>query len=367
MRKKRGSKKNLKINTYSILRVTTAILIAYAIAVTIIFMCSEDPFAALKKFFFGPFQSKRFFFNIVETMIPLVIVGLAVNLMMKAGLINLAADGSLYMGAVIATAFAISFELPVGVHQGIIFLVAAIVGGLIALIPPIIKYYSGANEFVISMMLNTAVFWTGQFIINKYYLDLTRGYASRIFNDSARLKILIPGTQTHYGLLLMVAIFFLVYYLTDKSQFGYKLKVTGINIRFARYSGIRVTAIILSSQFIGGAIAAVGGATEMLGIYQRFLWNTPVAIVWDALLIVLISNSNTVFIPLSSFFISYIRVGADMMSRTADVDTQIVAIIQAVIILLISAERFMYFLKRRKEEKEALALKEAGSDLKAAV
>lgn len=358
MQRKIEAKKVAKIDVYSILRVAVAILIAYIVAIIIIYACSKDPQLALRKFFLGPFQSKRFFFNIIEAMIPLVIVGLAMNLMLKAGLMNLAADGALYLGAVIAAAFAISFALPKGLHQAIIFIVAALVGGIITLIPAIIKYYSGADEFVVSMMLNTAIFWIGQFIINRYYLDLTRGYASRIFNSSARLGVMIKGTQTHYGLILMVVIIFIVYYLTDKSQFGYELKVTGINTRFARYSGIKVTTIILISQFAGGAIAAIGGATEMLGIYQRFLWNLPVTIVWDALLIVLISNSRTLFIPLSAFFISYLRVGADMMSRTADIDTQIVAIIQAVIILLISAERFMYFLKKRKEEKEALALKE---------
>lgn len=347
-----------KFDAYPILRVAVAVLIAFTIAIIIIFACSKTPQAAIQKFFLGPFQSKRFFFNIIETMIPLVIVGLAMNLILKSGLMNLAADGSLYLGAVIAAAFAISFVLPSGVHQTVIFLVAAVVGGIITLIPAIIKYFSGADEFVVSMMLNTAMFWVGQYIINNYYLDLTRGYASKLFNESAKLGILIPGTQTHYGLILMVAIFFIVYYITDKSRFGYELKIVGINSNFARYSGIKVTSIVLISQFVGGAIAAIGGATEMLGIYPRFIWNMPVSIVWDALLIVLISNSKTLLIPLSAFFISYIRVGADMMSRTADIDTQIVSIIQAVIILLISAERFMYFLKKRKEEKEALILKE---------
>ena len=42
------------------------------------------------------------------------------------------------------------------------------------------------------------------------------------------------------------------------------------------------------------------------------------------------------------------------MSRGGDVDSEIVSIIQGIIILLIASERFMYQMKKRKEEKEAL-------------
>ena len=42
------------------------------------------------------------------------------------------------------------------------------------------------------------------------------------------------------------------------------------------------------------------------------------------------------------------------MSRVGDVSAELVAIIQAIIILLIASERFLYQMKKRKEEREAL-------------
>ena len=68
----------------------------------------------------------------------------------------------------------------------------------------------------------------------------------------------------------------------------------------------------------------------------------------------LLANRKMSLILGSAFFISYMRVGADIMSRRTGVDNHIVAIIQGVIILLIASERFLYFIKQRREEKEAL-------------
>ena len=65
-------------------------------------------------------------------------------------------------------------------------------------------------------------------------------------------------------------------------------------------------------------------------------------------------NENPYFIPLIAFFIAYLRIGAEIMSRATDLDNEIVAFLQCIVILLVGAERFMYFVKKRHEQKLAL-------------
>lgn len=348
-----------KVDAYALLRVTCAILIAFACTIVIIFAFSEMPFVAMQKFFFGALTTKRNFFNVIETMIPLVFAGLALNVIQKAGLTNLIADGALYMGAVLATAVGISLKLPTGIHSAVAILVAAVAGGLITLIPAIIKKYTGAWEMVIAIMLNTVFFYVGQFIINKNYLDEVAGYASYKIEKTAKLGSLFKGTQMHVGFIIMIVVFILVYIMMEKTTFGYELKVVGTNMKFAKYTGINVFAVVMLSQFIGGALAGMGGAIEILGIYDRFLWVSPVSFVWDAILINILAGEKTKNIPITAFFFAFIRVGAGIMSRGTDLDQEIVAIIQAIIIFLVSAERFMYTYKKKREERAALAEKEA--------
>ncbi len=347
-----------KIDTYSLLRVFCAIMIAYICTIIIIFVFSKTPLTAMHKFFLGPLTSKRNFFNVVETAIPLVFAGLSLNVIQKGGLTNLIADGALYMGAVIAAVVGISFTLPTGVHAGVAIAISALVGGVITLIPAIIKKFTGAWEMVVAIMLNTVFFYVGQFIINNGFLDEVAGYASYKFQKTAKLGSLLDGTQMHYGFIIMIVVFILVYILMEKTTFGYDLKIVGINLRFAKNAGINVFKVIMMSQFIGGCIAGMGGAVEVLGIYDRFLWVNPVSFVWDAILINILAGEKTANIPLTAFFFSFIRVGAGIMSRGTDLDQEIVAIIQGIIIFLVSAERFMYTYKIKKEQKAALMEKD---------
>ena len=347
-----------KIDTYSLLRVFCAILIAYTCTIIIIFTFSKVPFTAMYKFFLGPFTSKRNFFNVVETAIPLLFAGLALNVIQKGGLTNLIADGALYMGAVIASVAAISLSLPKGIHAAVAIAMASLVGGLITLIPAIIKKFTGAWEMVVAIMLNTVFFYVGQYIINSKYLDEVAGYASYKFAKTSKLGHLISGTQMHYGFIIVIIVFILVYILMEKTLFGYDLKIVGVNMRYAKNAGINVFKVVMLSQFIGGCIAGMGGAVEVLGIYDRFLWGNQVSFVWDAILINILAGEKTANIPLTAFFFSFIRVGAGIMSRGTDLDQEIVAIIQAIIIFLVSAERFMYTYKIKREQKAALMEKD---------
>ena len=83
-----------KFEWYGVIRVTAAILIALLIAAAIIFAVADDPGTALYRFLLGPFSTKRNFFNVIETMIPLVFCGLAINVMHKSGLYSMVAHSS---------------------------------------------------------------------------------------------------------------------------------------------------------------------------------------------------------------------------------------------------------------------------------
>jgi len=60
-------------------------------------------------------------------------------------------------------------------------------------------------------------------------------------------------------------------------------------------------------------------------------------------------------VPFSALFLAYIRVGADIMSRKSDVQNELVALIQALLILFVTAEAFLSGWEHRREVKESLA------------
>lgn len=342
------------LRVHSAFRIACSLLIAFVVTCIIVGFTSEEPLVAIYKLFLGPLQSKRLFFNVVERMIPLVFTGLAMNVILKSGFFNMGADGSFYVGAVIASYFAIKFPLPAGILQIAAFLAAGVIGGLICMLPVLIKKYTNANVTVLSMMFNYIFYYIAYAVVSATLLEQGSAWKSLPFPDSARLGKVLDGTSLHYGFFIMILVNIFMVVLLNKSSFGYKLKLSGSNAHFAKSMGIQYGVVVFISQFIGGALAGLGGAIEMLGLNTRFTWRWQVNYLWDGIVVNLLANQNPAYMAVSAFGLAYLRIGAEVMSRASDVDPELVSFIQGVIIVLVASERFLYFLKKRAEEKQAM-------------
>ena len=60
-------------------------------------------------------------------------------------------------------------------------------------------------------------------------------------------------------------------------------------------------------------------------------------------------------VPLGAFFLAYMRVGADIMTRMTDVPNEIVSIIQGVVIILLVAENFLAGWEKKRTFAQATA------------
>jgi len=237
----------------------------------------------------------------------------------------------------------------------VIMIAAAAVGGLIGSIPALLKVYFHTNELVTSLMFNYVFFYLGIYNVTKFLADREAGtFASKKYQATASLGKLISGTNFHVGYLIAIAAVILLYILVYKTKFGYEVRISGSNPEFAKYSGIRTSRVIIMTQVIAGAVAGLGGAVEQMGMYQRFNWQDSPSYAWDGVIIAILSGNNPKMVPFAAFFLAYIRVGADLMSRRSDVQNELVSIIQAVLILFVTAERFMAGWKQREEAKKAL-------------
>jgi len=173
---------------------------------------------------------------------------------------------------------------------------------------------------------------------------------------SALIPNLIPKTRIHFGLFIVIGMIFITYYFLYRTKWGYSIRMTGLNQKFADYSGINTTSVIVYSQVIGGIIAGIGGATELLGMYTRFQWQTLPGYGWDGMMVAILARNNPALVPVAAFLLAFLRIGADLMARMTDVPSEVVSIIQAIMIIFVAAESFLatwrhrMVVKRAKEE-----------------
>ncbi len=338
---------------FEILRSVIAVLIALIIGFLVILFISEQPIDTIRTFIFGPLQSKRHLGNVVEMAIPLIFSGLATSIVFQANLFNLGTEGIFYFSGVMAAIVAIFVKVPGGIHPVIAILAGGLVGGAIGFIPGFLKAKWNANELVTSLMFNNILLGLGLYIVN-YYLRDPQALAtvSYKFQPTAKLGVMISGTRIHYGLLLVVAMVAFTYLFLYKTPWGYALRITGMNRKFADYSGLKTFSVIIYAHVIAGIIGGMGGATEILGMYKRFQWQSLPGYGFDGALVAMLGRNHPFGAVGAALFLAYIRVGADMMARMSDVPAEMVAIMQAVIIFLISAEKFLQAYRQRMLLKE---------------
>ena len=55
----------------------------------------------------------------------------------------------------------------------------------------------------------------------------------------------------------------------------------------------------------------------------------------------ILAKENPAYIPIAAFAVAYLRIGADYMYKKSDVASEIVAIIEALVIVLVAANAFL--------------------------
>jgi simple sugar transport system permease protein len=329
---------------FNLIRAVIAVVIGIVISVFLIYLVSKDPGFSLQQFLLGPILSRSRFSNVIETASPIILCGLAIAVAFQARQFNVGAEGALYLGAAVGTAFAVSTHMPAFLHIPLVLLVAAGVGAMWGMIPGILKAKWKASELVASLMLNYVAYYLGLYLINFHFRDKQAGYlASYQLPRTAWLAQFIPDTRMHWGILISLAMALLVYLFLYHTTSGYEIRMTGFNEHFARFGGINVFKVVVLCQLILGLLAGIGGMTEVMGIHRRFLWQSQghPGYGWDGVVVAIIGRNHPLLIIAASFFLAYLRVGGQVLNLMSDVPAEMVTVIQSIIILLITAEAFL--------------------------
>lgn len=334
-------------------RVAVAILISLIIAIGIISIVSKEPLTALAYFLIGPVDSLAHIGNVIEMAIPLAFTGLSCAILFKSNLFNLGAEGLFFGSALLSGMLAANLNFPPVVSPLLIILIGGLLGGLLGCIPCALNLKWGANMFVVSIMMNYILYGVSMYLLNQNRDLSAYAIVSPPFQESAKLAKLIPGTRIHWGLIILIVCCVFLAWFISKTKWGYEIRMMGINQRFARYSGMSIVGVMFLVHALAGFVAGVGGSVEILGMYNKFQWTALPGYGLDGALVALLAKSNPAMVPFAALFLAYIRIGADLMSRMSDVPAEMVAIVQAVIILLISSQLLLQGLKNRMLLKEA--------------
>ncbi len=348
------------------LRVVLAVLIALVLGFIITLLVSKDPINAYKAFMFGPLTKLNRAGEWIKESITLTLLGLSIAVVFKANLFSLGAEGQMLFGALASGVIALFVPLPAILRIPLALVAAGVAGFAYGALPGYLKAHLNANEIVSTLMLNALALRLYDYILINFIKPPNAGYnASDFFPKEGSLPNFIPDlpflhdfrqifvNQANITVMVWVAIVLtiVIYYLMYRTPYGYELRMLGANLKFARYGGVNTKRTIVLAFAISGMVAGLAGAHLAMGIHTKLIANITIALGFEGIVVALLARNNPIAVPFAALAYGYLRAGADIMERSSDISREMVLIIQAIIILLVTAEYILPVVQQRIESR----------------
>ncbi|MDH4366177.1 MAG: ABC transporter permease, partial [Acidimicrobiia bacterium] len=190
----------------------------------------------------------------------------------RAGLFNIGGEGQLLLGAIgaVGASRMLAGAVPMVPTLVIMGLAAGVTGAVWAGIAAVLRQVFGTNEAITTLLLNYIAGLILTWLVFEPWKDpqsLGQAYTSEL-DDQSRLPILW-GNRVHAGLLIALVAAVAVWLLLSRTRWGFRLGVLGGNTEAARRAGFRVGGLSLGAMMVGGALAGLGGMTEVAGVEGR--------------------------------------------------------------------------------------------------
>lgn len=286
---------------------------------------------------------------------PLIFTGLAVAVALRCGLLNIGAEGQLYVAAFLTAWVGIKFggaELSFMNLPAILLVplacAAAIIGGSIwGAIPGVLKARFGSHEVINTIMLNFIAIALMSYF-TQYHFKMPGDPILQTYpiGESAhipRLGSFIPGLPerlpVNFAFVIAIVTCVLVYVFLWKTKWGYEIRATGANPTAAEYGGISPRKQIVVAMAVSGGLAGMVAINEVLGFRYRYYDGFSANYGFTGIAVALLGRNHPVGVFLAAIlFGMLIRGGIFVDAFTDHVSKDLVEVLQAVVILFVAAE-----------------------------
>ena len=295
---------------------------------------------------------------------PLIFTGLAVAVAFRCGLLNIGAEGQLYVAAFAAAWVGIKLggtvvdvfgtptgyswaSLPAVVLVPLAVLAAVAAGAAWGAVPGVLKARFGAHEVITTIMLNFIAVGLVSYFTQYHYKTpgdpilqtVPIGDAAHI----ARLGRFVPGLPERIPLnvafLLALVACALVYVFLWRTKWGYEIRATGASPGAAEYGGISTRRQIVLAMAVSGGLAGMVGVNEVLGYRYRYYEGFSDNYGFTGIAVALLGRNHPVGVVFAALLFGALQRGAIPVDAfTEHVSKDLVQVLQAVVILFVAAE-----------------------------
>jgi general nucleoside transport system permease protein len=209
---------------------------------------------------------------------PLIFTALGGVFSERSGVINIALEGLMVVGAFTSIVFNLTFVETFGDStKWLALLVAAIVAGIFSMLHAVASISFRADQTVSGVALNFLALGGSIFLVKKIY---DKGETNVITDRFNRIDIPFLSdipilgrlffSNIYYTSLIAILVAFLAWYVIYKTPFGLRLRSVGEHPMAADTMGINVIRMRYTAVILSGILGGLGGAVYAQTITMKF-------------------------------------------------------------------------------------------------
>jgi len=329
-----------------------SLLFSLAIGTIVIYICGYDIRLAYSALIKGSFGTLNSLVRTLEKSVPFIFCGLAASIAIKSGMFNIGGDGQFILGALGYTLAALFLDFLPGIsHVLISCIIGVLFGTLWAFIPAIMKVKVGANEVVTTIMMNFIAMLLVTYLVSGPLIAEGSVPETKNFVESVVIHKIFPGKALTWGFVCAIIPCMLHSIFMKLTVFGYSIMAAGMNERAAQAGGIRPKTIRIGAMMISGAIAGLGGAMMVGSSFGRLTASVSSGYGFAGIAIAFLGQHSSVGIALSSLLFAALHTGSLYMEMFEGVPTEIVSLLQGVVIVIVASPLIFDFVFQGRRQK----------------
>jgi general nucleoside transport system permease protein len=318
------------------LRILAALLLSMICAAGLIAISGHDPLIAFAAIADVAVGSPHQIGAALNRCTPYLLAGSGVALCLRAGIINIGAEGQIAVGGAgaAATALALSGAPPA------LATVAALLGGVLAGaawagLATAIHLGRRVHEVLATLLLNFVALLLVQQLLAGALGQSGAGFLqSPLMPRSAWLPRL-PGFDAHPGFLIAIVAAAALSFVLWRTRFGFALRVAGSSRQAAAYAGFSLSRLTWGVMLTAGALAGLAGGVEVLGVHRRLIEGFSLGFGFKAVTVALLGAMEPLAVVPAALFIGLLESGSLAMQRQIGVPSALVTVIEGLTMLFV--------------------------------
>lgn len=352
-----------------------AIILGFIAGAIILNITGISAVEAYTEMWLGSFSKPNYISTIIVRSTPLILTGLSVAFAFKTGLFNIGAEGQFIIGSLAAAFLGLKFNFPWFIQIPTVMLLAALLAGFYGGLSGYLKARFGVHEVLSTIMFNWIALYfsnwalmtpamhrphteTSEFIMPQTSITLLEEWkiseaGMNFFMENPSLGQFFRS-PVNLGILIAIIASIVVWYILEKTTFGYELKAVGHNIHASKYGGIKVEKRLTQSMFIAGSLAGLAGATQVMGVSKNVaILAGPEGYGFEGIAVALIGLTHPIGTIVSGLFLGTLKYSGQKLQSILEVPSEVITLMIGAIVFFIALEPVMTKLFEKIKKKSS--------------